>query len=324
MTQQSHLNPDRALEALKQGYALIRKGRIKTWQVWLIVGIFAGALGTTIFIANRSGEVEKGQASDIANIVLPLNVELELPYHLPDSLRRPQRIFSGRKLLIKNATPFNVGSASLSRGGAVVPLNAKKAKRIDDALSVEIPDNVSSGVYEISYTLDNVVKSFPLMIHGLTPQEKQPARVLQRSIDPETQLAQGGMVLSPTPTIVYRTKICDNCSWELSFMGDPQDPQKLVHISTSDVFMRSTTAGRSWILDFINTVTVYPRPNIAYRGDPKIVTARNYGGFYLSALFSDFTDPARQKTGGILYKGGYSGGPGSANLNASIFQDIPA
>lgn len=48
-------------EALKKNYTLVGAHRVKAWHAWLVLGIFAGAVGATVFIANRSGEVEKSQ-----------------------------------------------------------------------------------------------------------------------------------------------------------------------------------------------------------------------------------------------------------------------
>lgn len=53
---------NRIFAALKKDYALIGARHIKAWHAWLIVGIFAGAIGATALIVNRSGEFEAGQA----------------------------------------------------------------------------------------------------------------------------------------------------------------------------------------------------------------------------------------------------------------------
>lgn len=307
---QSHFNTDRAFEALKREYTLIRKGHIKAWQAWLIVGIFAGAIGATVFIANRSGEVEKGRASGTAEIALPLNVELDLPSYFSDSLRRPQRIFSGRKLLIKNAAPFKKSSASLSSPDASpITLKAEQSKEHTRGLRIEIPTNVPSGVYQISYTLDGASTSFPLTIHGLTPQEAQPAPVSIASTPSDS-------------TVVYRTRICDGCYWEMVFAGDPIDPKNLVQ-NSGNLLSRSTTAGRTWTSEYVDNITQFPRPGMSNSGDPKIVAINNLGGsgqgFYLSSLFyatSNSTPPFF--LGGMVSYGMYSG-----TLKGLIFQDRP-
>ncbi len=306
MSEPTRFNVDRALDALKRDYTLIGRHHIKTWQAWLIVGIFAGAVGATAFIANRSGEVEKGKASGIADVALPSNVELDMPSYYPASLRHPQHIFSGRKLLIKNTVPFKTSSALLSSSGvSTITLKVEQAKEDKRGLSVEIPANLSTGVYQISYTIDGVAKSFPLTIYGLTSQEMQPAQAIR------------SLTSSSDPAIVYRTRMCDGCYWEMVFAGDPQDSQKLVH-NSGNLLTRSTTAGRSWISEYMDAVTAYPRPNMQNSGDPKIVTAKNYEGFYLSSLFADTSSTTRALLGGILSKGAYSG-----RIDVSIFQDIP-
>lgn len=101
------------------------------------------------------------------------------------------------------------------------------------------------------------------------------------------------------------------------FGGDPKNPRKLAH-NSGNLLTRSATAGHSWTSEFIDAVTVYPRANMQNSGDPKVTTAKNYKGFYLSSLFADTSSTTRTMLGGILSKGIYAG-----NINASIFQDIP-
>ncbi len=56
-----------ALSALHKEYFVIGKMRVRSWDAWLVIGLFMGALATTLLIANRSGEFSSSQAADLAN-----------------------------------------------------------------------------------------------------------------------------------------------------------------------------------------------------------------------------------------------------------------
>lgn len=63
MQSNQHGPAERALSSLKREYTFIGKRHIKAWQAWLAVGVLAGIVGATFFIANRSGEFSPSEAA---------------------------------------------------------------------------------------------------------------------------------------------------------------------------------------------------------------------------------------------------------------------
>ena len=71
------------------------------------------------------------------------------------------------------------------------------------------------------------------------------------------------------------------------FAGDPDDPQKLVH-NSGNLLTRPASAGRTWISDSMDNITVYPRPGMSNNGDPKIVAIANNSGGGAPGILSFF------------------------------------
>ena len=176
-----------------------------------------------------------------------------------------------------------------------------------DSFTVDIPANTPTGTYYASLMMDGTLTQAPIVIVGLSNPEKQAAIHVKPVIAP-TVAATG------TP-IIYRTRICSNCSWEMVFAGDPNDPNKLVQSAANQFLMRSTTAGRTWKQDVMNDVASYA-PNTYYLGDSKIVALKE-GAMYLSSLFFQSSSELPFIVGGMFHKGGYLGA-----LTRSLFQGI--
>src|SRR3989344_3982188 len=54
---------EKALEALKKDFIVVGKTRVRSWHAWLAIGLVAGIAAGVLFVANRSGEFEKGLAA---------------------------------------------------------------------------------------------------------------------------------------------------------------------------------------------------------------------------------------------------------------------
>ena len=63
----NHVNSivSRALNNLKKGYSLVDKTQIHVFHAWLVIGMAIGIASTFIFVANRSGEFQRGQAQTV-------------------------------------------------------------------------------------------------------------------------------------------------------------------------------------------------------------------------------------------------------------------
>ncbi len=51
-----------ALGALQKEYMMVGRTRVRAWDAWLVIGLMIGILAGILFVANRSGEFEKGEA----------------------------------------------------------------------------------------------------------------------------------------------------------------------------------------------------------------------------------------------------------------------
>lgn len=102
---------ERALEALKKEYVFVNEAHISLWKASLIIGIIVGVAGGIIFVANRSGELEKTGAKGITPslTVSPVtfinkesvlqNDSLNVEYVAPEdgSLKKASVVFSPYK-----------------------------------------------------------------------------------------------------------------------------------------------------------------------------------------------------------------------------------
>ena len=53
---------EEGIKTLQKEFFILGKTRVKAWQAWLMIGILAGVVAGSVFIANRSGEVELSKA----------------------------------------------------------------------------------------------------------------------------------------------------------------------------------------------------------------------------------------------------------------------
>ena len=61
----------RILGLLQKEYVIMGKIRVQAWHAWLLIGLMAGITAGMILVANRSGELEKGQAVVSSSFIPP-------------------------------------------------------------------------------------------------------------------------------------------------------------------------------------------------------------------------------------------------------------
>jgi len=288
----------------KKRYVVINKTRIRDRYTVLTIGLLLSAVIGVLFFANQRWDFGKGEVASFLSLSnVKAVVELDIPNYLPDFLKRPQKIFSGRKLRITlpdSPSPEIVNIINKKTGKTINLTTERKDPR---SFTVEIPVNITTGRYTLSFMYHGEKREIPLNIFGLTqaetiPRLKEPLDFLQRR------------------AIRYQTEICSGCYAEAVFTGNPSDSSKLFHVGFFQL-SRSNDSGRTWVTSPIDMLTTYPYPDMGgFAGDPKIV-ALSDGSFFLSGLFDRLIDE-RSMVGGALGKGSSSDG-----LILSIFKDIP-
>ncbi|MBI3305216.1 hypothetical protein HYZ80_02765 [Candidatus Parcubacteria bacterium] len=230
-------------------------------------------------------------------------LELDLPRYLPESLRQSQKVFTGRSLRVISQVPIHEYAATLtsvSTGQQTAPAVTRKSSHV---IKIAIPAELRADQYQLTITIDGQAQTFPIEVERPLQKAQAPVEVV-----PLTSVEQAA--------IAFRTTLCTNCASEGVFSGDPNDANKLIHISNTRDLVRSTDGGRSWHALSIDNAAQYPRAQVLYVGDPKVVSLPD-GSFIITSLGSDHNK--NFTLGGLIYRGTYTGG-----LNATFFQDIPS
>src|ERR1044071_6173770 len=55
-------NVDQILKVLREDYVVIGTRNVRSWYAWLSIGVAVGIFAAIVFVANRQGEFELGQA----------------------------------------------------------------------------------------------------------------------------------------------------------------------------------------------------------------------------------------------------------------------
>ena len=306
---------DETIEKLKSDYVLVTPKRIKPWQVLLLVGAVVGVVAGFLLVANHRGKVEKGKATTISQ---GISIELDLPDYYPEFLRHPQKYFSGRTIRI-------IAPAAATQNTLLLTNNVTGASQLQPLTTSEegaelnsqthvytsvIATSTPTGNYTLSLTIGGQVQNIPLHIEGLSVAE------LTQDM-PST--ATDATLLSLV--IPFRTKICDFCSWEMVFGGNPSNSSELAQAGNNRgnangaSINRSRDGGRTWNSAVIDSISTYPQP-MSFRGDTKMILT-SAGSILFSAMAQDLSSNGTY-LGGVLYQGGFSG-----NFQASIFQNVP-
>ena len=135
---------ERAIKLLKKEYVVVGKTRVRSWHAWLAIGLAAGILAGVLFVANRSGEFETGEAAGFQAIISPNGGEI---VQIGSTLQIKWRM-SG----FLGGVPLNIDLVSMPNIPTQPILKHRIATVRTGAWSYSwvVPNTISPGAYKIS------------------------------------------------------------------------------------------------------------------------------------------------------------------------------
>ncbi len=252
-----------------------------------------------------------------------VSIELDVPDYLPQYLRYPQKVFSGRTVVVRTPEPCDEDMCFFSEEATGKKSNFKKPDETEfegeegKSFVFEIPFETKTGNYLFNYVSKGQRKSFRLEVHGFDEERELSYKSSLQQFEPQLISQPVNVNTQPENFIISRSTI-SSCYWEMSLAGSQTNPNILYHAcANSPVFSRSTDGGATWNSTSIDSITTYPRSTISYFGDNKMAVSDN-GQFYLTSLFKDSrTGPGTWQYGGMLYSGWPTG-----NVTNTFISDI--
>ncbi|MBI2609938.1 hypothetical protein HYW53_02050 [Candidatus Giovannonibacteria bacterium] len=157
MKKETELLISKTFRALEKEYVVIGKTRVRSWDAWLVVGLFAGFLIAILFIANKDGGFESSDAADVAAArenILVIGKRALYGYHLGSSSATKNLAQS----FIAPSRPINgVNLFFAKRGSPTYPVKVSIKSSLslsEDIVSTVITPSISSTNHRVPNAVD--------------------------------------------------------------------------------------------------------------------------------------------------------------------------
>ncbi len=282
----------------------MKRGENYFYKILVILLIVVLVLGLFDYFNNLNKKDISGDVVNIDEIKQLIDksstrfqIELDIPEYLPEYLKHPQKIFSGRKIKIIDITDSEnkvksdySSEIKLSKRDKLKKnlisetiIGVEKQKKERSSFIIKLPDDMETGYYTLEFQKDSENFAVPIDVQGLTTTES-------------SQLSTPSMPTTLDSSVLSTKRLeCGSCFWESVLGMNPINENYQYFIGASSDFLVQTKD--SWKTSQIFHINELTNPLLmGFRGDPKI--AFTYDGKFVltSLLFQNYSEPI---TGGI-------------------------
>ncbi|MFH1170659.1 MAG: hypothetical protein V1704_03825 [Candidatus Vogelbacteria bacterium] len=315
----------------------MKKHLVIVFVLAIVFSFLANVQNNTFRLDQPQSQVANLQATlltDIPNQILRgqanYEIEYKIPSYLPEYLKHPQKIFSGRdiKVVKENGESLKeneITNAKLSKRDRETKV-LTFSKIVDIKLSknkepfITLPLDAETGYYTLDFQSGGEQYLVPIEINGLTENEKNQIG--------NVEVGQVAFSLDTSILSIKRLD-CHNCYWE-SVSGINPNNENYGYLFGSNWANMDDYSGfvgiliqtkDAWLTSQIFNINALTNPLLKeYGGDPKLAFTKD-GKLTLSSMFFSRNDQVVTVTGGIYQDSASGNFP--AQLRQIVLQDIP-
>lgn len=233
--------------------------------------------------------------------VLPNDIELDIPDYLPEYLRHPNKLFSGRTIRVIGQ--FDNPTIILSSTKITKQLTIKK--NTTEYITIELPVELETDTYNIDIRDGETTKNVTLPIEGLTQEEKQLSN---------NQAPQYNRQIDHSAIVGRNTIPC--CYWEMVMGGDPENKDHLVLIGrgdNADNILRTQDGFATYSRNKLYIISINDHKYAYSNGDPKLSMLGNDDFFWIGLININSVNT------GVLHKSSIL----SSDIESHIIKNVP-